>query len=86
MMLGTQLVARAQARGGVERGERLVKQQQRRLGGERARQRHPLLLAAGDGAWETCGKIGESECFQELSALSRRRSEGDVAGYGEMRE
>ena len=55
-MLGTppddqhapQFVARAHARGGIQRRKRLVQQQQRGLGGQRARQRHALLLAAGN--------------------------------------
>ena len=33
---------------GVERAERLVEQQHARLDGERARERHPLALAAGE--------------------------------------
>jgi hypothetical protein len=32
----------------VERAERLVEQQQLRLGGQRPRERHPLALAAGE--------------------------------------
>ena len=41
------LVAQGDADLGVERGERLVEQQDRRLEGERPRQRDALLLAAG---------------------------------------
>ena len=43
-----QLPPRAQAGGGIERRERLIEQQQRRLRRQRAGQGHALLLAAGN--------------------------------------
>ena len=82
-MLGTppveqhapQFVAHARARGGIERRKRLVQQQQRRLRRQRARQRHTLLLAAGERARQAVGQFGQAEGLQQLAgrlAAARR--------------
>jgi hypothetical protein len=47
LLPAAQLGAHLDAQEGVERRQRLVEQQHARLGDERARQRHALLLAAG---------------------------------------
>ncbi len=45
----------------VQRGEGLVQQQQVRLAGERARERHPALLAAGKLAGALAGLVREAD-------------------------
>ena len=56
-----QLAAEDSAQRSVERGERLVEQQQRWFGGERARERHALLLPAGHLAGPAILEALESE-------------------------
>src|SRR5947209_12677893 len=49
----------------VERGERLVEQEQTRVAGERARERDALRLAAGDGARAASGRVPDAEAFEQ---------------------
>ena len=73
------LVAQAHPHLGVEGGERLVEQQQARRGRERARQRHALLLTAGElhrifVPWSARPTRASSSSTRRLiSALDRRR-------------
>ena len=76
-----QPVAQLLADLGVERAERLVEQQHRRLDRERAGQRHPLPLAAGElrraaGAanWTRCTSSSSSSTrVAAISSLGRLR-------------
>ena len=61
-----QLDAHPQLEEAVEVAERLVEQQRFRLGDEDPRQRHPLLLASGQGAWLTLGETGEADHLERL--------------------
>ena len=47
----------------VERGQRLVEQQHARLGDGGARQRHALLLAAGELRRQAVGELGQPHLF-----------------------
>ena len=62
----------------VERGERLVEQQDRRLDGERARQRHALLLAARELARQALAKGAELDHVEH--ALDALADDGGRAG------
>ena len=91
-----QLLAHLHAQEGIERRQRLVEQQHLRVGDQRARQRHALLLAARKLGRQP-GGVGlhlrrASACS---SARARRvvlvdaahlQAEGDVVGAVEMRE
>ena len=55
----------------VERAERLVHQQQRRVRGEGSGDRHPLLHAAGELPREVLGELGQ---LDQLEHLERPRS------------
>ena len=77
----------------VERGERLVEQEQPRLRGERARQRDALRLAAGDGARASARGVPHVEAFEQrqrpLAPLAPRRAadrELDVLQRRHVRE
>ena len=64
-----QLMARALAQRGIEVGQRLVQRQHARLGGERARQRHALLLASRQLvhlAPLVPGEIYERQCVRDF--------------------
>ena len=61
-----QIVVEPEARDLVERGERLVQQQNIRIGDQRARQRNPHLHAAGQFARIGIGKFGEPDLRQRL--------------------
>ena len=52
---------------GVERAGRLVGEQQRRLVGERARDRETLALAAGEHAGRFLGLVGETEQVEQVA-------------------
>src|SRR5205807_9432201 len=59
----------------VERGERLVEQQQRRLDGQRAAERHPLALAARQLVRPARREPGEAEAVEDARrALAARRA------------
>ena len=66
----------------VERGERLVEEHDLGFDGERPRQRHPLLLAAGELVGIATRQLGEpDELEQVVDSLPARRPgqpEGDV--------
>ena len=77
----------------IQRGERLVEKQQRGVGGQRAPQRHPLPLAAGELARVAPRQRLEPEARQDLGrarvplgARPVAKAEGDIAGHGEVRE
>ena len=79
----------------VEPGERLVEQQQRGVGGERARDRHPLGLAAGELARPPAGEVAQPDPGQPVAGRgpglgapgpSGPGAEGDVVEGGEVRE
>ena len=79
----------------VERGERLVEQQELGLEDKRARQRHALLLAAGELARIAAGKRLHLHGVQHLEGLlaprlpghaPRGQPIGDVLGDAHMRE
>ena len=62
---------------GVERAERLVEQQHARLDRERARQRHPLALAARELVGVALGVAAEADDAEQLvDARARRASFG----------
>ena len=77
-----QLVAQRQSSRGVEGGERLVQQQERRLDGQRAPERDALALAARELARIPALEPGETQARQRQVA----QSEGHVVGDGEVRE
>ena len=69
------MVLQVAPREGVERGERLVEQQHFRLRHQRARDRHPLRLPAGELARPGFGLVGEADPRQRARhflAPSRR--------------
>ena len=61
-----ELDAHALAQLGIEIGERLVEQQDRRLDNQRARQRHALLLAAGELSRMALLEPGKSDGVQHM--------------------
>ena len=72
-----QIVVEPKARDLVERRERLVQQQNIRVGDERARQRDPHLHAAGQFAGVGIGKFGKPyllQCLRDAAVgVDRRR-------------
>ena len=62
----------AEAGEGVERGERLVEQQELGLADEGPCQRHPLRFAAREGAGPGIGLVFETHLAQRRRWLSRR--------------
>ena len=80
-----ELAADDPARVGVERRERLVEQQHRRVARERPRQRDPLALAAGEIAGTGGGEVRDPEALEQL-VHPRAAAEGDVAADVEVRE
>ena len=62
-------------RGRVERGRRLVEDEQPRVHGEHRADRDPLLLAAGEGAQVAVAQVGDAEQVEGLldPAAHRRR-------------
>ena len=94
-MQPAQPVAQLRADLRVERAERLVEQQHPRLDGERARQRHPLALAAGELRRVAVLVAGEPDDPEQLvdargdlglRALADRQPEGDVLAHGHVLE
>ena len=67
--VAVQLGAGVQPGAGVERGERLVEQQQRRVDGERAGQGDPLGLPAGQLARLAAGVLGEADPVEPVGGL-----------------
>jgi hypothetical protein len=61
---GRHQVLHLQAREGIERGERLVEEQQLRLANQGAGQGHPLGLAARQGPWPSPDVTGEAHLGQ----------------------
>ena len=59
--------AQVAAQGRVERGERLVEEQDGRTAHHRARERHALLLTAGDLSGPALLETGESEAVDQAS-------------------
>jgi hypothetical protein len=92
-----ELVAQFGAQHGVERGKGLVEQQHLRLAGQRAGQRHALLLAAREVARPAVGqrrrpKLSSRACTRPASLADSRaavpggQAEGDVLAHREVRE
>ena len=72
---------------GVERRERLVEQEHRRLPRNGASERDPLALAARDHAWALPGKMSYSEPLHDLADPRRIPStKRDVRAHREVRE
>ena len=80
---------------GIEIGERLVEQADRRLGDQRAAERDALLLAAGELRGlapqqrfqpEQRRDPVEPRAISRLRRAAHRQTEGDVVGDGQMRE
>ncbi len=85
------LAAHLRAQAGVEGVEGLVEQDQARFRRQRSRQRHPLLLAAGELMWEALRQAAEADQLQQLldpaaAALGARQAEADVGGDVEVGE
>ena len=77
----------------VEAGERLVHQHHRRARQDRARKRHPLLLAAREDVRIVVGVALEADAGQRRQRLAggilarqRLETEGDVVADGEVRK
>ena len=90
-----QRAARLGARAYVERGQRLVEQQQERFDGEGADQRHALRLTAGEARGPRRGVVGQPDARQPGARLRARRrarmaaaaqTEGDVVECAQVRE
>ncbi len=88
-----QLVAQRLAQRQVERGERLVEQEQGGIGGERAAEGHPLALAARQLARVPLREGLEAEARQHLvfptaplAPAAVAEAEAHVAAHGEVRE
>jgi hypothetical protein len=87
------LQRQALAQGHVEVREGLVEQQQLRPGRQRARQRHPLLLSAGELVREAAQDFGKAGQLGQLAhpggtlrGRHRMQPERDVAFHGQVRE
>ncbi len=89
------LLAQLQAHLGVEGGQRLIQQQHPGLDGERAGQRHPLLLTAGQLVRVLLRLRRQADHVQQLSGpraplargqLAHPQPEGDVVERGHVRE
>ena len=83
------------AQAGIEIGERLVEQQQPRLDDERARQRHALLLAAGELARQAMLEPAKLDLIENLAdaaaslvapAFAKQQAVADVVHHAEMGE
>ena len=80
---------------GIEGGERLVEQQQPRLGRQRAGQRDSLALSAGEGARHPVAVPAQADQVEQAATWSARRGArhaaepqriADVAGDGQVVE
>ncbi len=89
------LLAQRQPHLGVQRGQRLVEQQDARLEGERAGERDALLLAAGHLVRVAAGVLRKADQLQQLlgalgplglAGAAHPQTEGDVVGGGQVRE
>ena len=81
------MILQVAPREGVERGERLVEQQHLRLRHQRARDRHPLRLPAGQLARPGIGLVGQADAREHTrhllaSRIGRqiREAEADIVG------
>ena len=77
------LVAQAHAHARIERGERLVQQQQRGRGGERAGERHALLLPARQLGRILGALLGHADQLQQLAPRARRSARAALAPVDE---
>jgi hypothetical protein len=73
------LLAQLQADLGVQRGQRLVQQQQPGLDGQRPGQRDPLLLAAGQLVRVPPGLRGQADQLQQLTRALAPAARPDLA-------
>jgi hypothetical protein len=90
-----QVAAQIDADLGIERAERLVEQQHLGLVGQRACQRHPLLLPARELARHACAQPGQAHQLEQpvaaAAALGRRdladaQAKLDILGHRHMPE
>ena len=95
LLHAAQFAAHAQAQIFVERRQRLVEQQHARIGDQRARQRHPLLLAARELGRQPVGEFLElhlGDQFARLGVALRQagaahfQRKGHVVEHAAMRE
>ncbi|MGY4597907.1 hypothetical protein ACVWXL_005653 [Bradyrhizobium sp. GM22.5] len=79
----------------VEGGQRLIEQKHPRLGDRRARQRHALLLAAGELRRQAIGELRQPHLLDHgigcaeaigLGLAADAQCEGDILAHGQMRE
>ncbi len=93
--VAAQVPADVTAGAGVEGGERLVEEQQARLGGQGAGQGDALGLAAGEGAGPVGGVVGEPDTLEpgggagsgvRLGDAAGAEAEGDVLQRGQVGE
>ncbi len=91
----TDLVAQMAPHAGIQRGQRLVQQQRTRIDGQRARQRHALLLPAGELLHTALREIGQAHHLQELCRpgmalcgwhLAQRQPVGHVVPHRQVRK
>ncbi len=89
------LVAQLHAHLGVERRERLVEQEDRRLDRQRPGEGHPLLLAAGELVGVAVGVDAETDQLEHVVgplaagravATAQLEAEGDVVAHCQVRE
>ncbi len=85
------LEAQAVAQARVERRERLVEQDQARLGRQGPRDGHALLLPAGELVRPAMAEPAQADQLEQLAhaaagAAAARQPEADVLGNAEMRE
>ena len=92
---GADLVTQMAANAGVECSQRFIKQQGLGVDGQRPRQRHALLLAAGKLADAPGGVFGETDGFQHLTGetqafvfrhLAQLEAIGHVVNHVEVRK
>ena len=80
-----QLAAHDAARVRIERRERLVEQEHRRVARQRAGERDALALATGQVRRLLAGEVGDVEALEQV-VDARRAAERDVRPHGHVRE
>ena len=92
---GAQLLGKALAQGAVQRPHGLVEHEQARLGGQRSRQGHALLLAAGELVHRPPFRPGQAHELEQVADASadglrpgaaHAQPEGHVVAHVAMRE
>ena len=80
------LVSHGDARGGIERGEWLVQEQRAGAEDKRTRQRHALLLAAGELRRQPVGKPGEPDQLEHVRRTAAAFVRCDLAHAQRIRD